>query len=160
MIQVLFSHSRGLISWLIRKVTNSQCSHTAFLYTDDTLGLNMVMEAQESGFRLIPYNKFLRENVLVAAFTLDTDLTSGIKWAANWLGTRYDTMGMLGMLWVLLGRTFKKRFHNPFQNSHSMYCSEMETIVLQRCGVEWLKDMDPSTITPQDLYNLFVVNNT
>jgi hypothetical protein len=143
------------VSWIIRKLTKSRASHTWFLYYDADFEMWMVMEAHELGFRLIPFERFRNRNEVVAIFTTKTSLSDGLKWAAKWLGTAYDFGGLIGMAWVVLGRILKRRWRNPLQNSHAMFCSEMALTVLQLSGVGWSKLAEPHETSPQDLLDMF-----
>jgi hypothetical protein len=139
------------VSWAVRKLTKSRCSHTWLCYWDSEWNMDVVMEAHELGFRLIPFTRFKRENNVVRVVTLRQDIELGVRWAAKHLGDAYDFGGLLGMAWVLLGRMFKKRFNNPLQNSHAMFCSEMAVEVLKRSNVTWAKPLVASEVSPADL---------
>src|SRR5574343_542682 len=85
------------ISWLVRKFTKSRVSHVWFKYFDADFNMDMVMEAHELGFRLLPYERFKKNNKIVAVWSTKDDLGSGLRWAATWLGTAYDFSGLFGM---------------------------------------------------------------
>ena len=146
------------VSWLVRKLTGSRASHVWFLYADQDWGADFVLEAHELGFRLLPFERFEKENQVVRVVTPSEDIDDGVKWAAHWLGTAYDFSGLVGMAWVVLGRVFKRRWTNPLQNSRAMFCSEMTVEVLRRSGVPWAQSLVPSTVSPQDLLDLFERN--
>lgn len=146
------------VSWLVRKLTGSTASHAWFLYYDQDFQMDMVMEAHELGFRLLPFSRFERENKVVAVFSPTCDFNLGLKWAATWLGTAYDFTGLLGMAWVLIWRKLGKRVRNPLQRSHAMFCSEIATKALAKSGCEWAKRLRPSTVSPQQLMVLCAVN--
>lgn len=143
------------VSWVVRKLTGSQASHTWFLYFDEDFKMWMVMEAHELGFRLLPFKRFRDANKVVAIYSTRTSVDDGLRWAASWLGTAYDFKGLLGMFWVILGRVFSRKWKNPMQNTHAMFCSEMAVTVLQSSGVDWSKQLDPTEATPQDVLNSF-----
>lgn len=144
------------VSWLVRKLTGSTCSHVFFIYRDREFELEMVMEAHELGFRIVPYERFVRENNIVWTCTPKVDLTEGLKWAAKYLGTAYDFGGLIGMAFVVLARIFKRRIKNPLQNSRSMFCSEITVHAIKR-GHGWhekypgLDAMRAASTSPQDL---------
>lgn len=143
------------ISWVVRKFTKSRASHAWFLYYDTDFEMWMVMEAHEVGFRLIPFERFRSKNHVVGVFSTKTPLGDGLKWAAKWIGTAYDFGGLIGMAFVIIGRIFKRRWHNPMQNSLAMFCSEMAVTVLQLSGVGWAKKTEAPETSPEDLLNLF-----
>jgi hypothetical protein len=152
-VRVGFSRPRAFnpLSWLIMRAQRSEVSHTFLVYFDEEWGADFVLEAHELGFRLLPFARFQRENVVVGLFRTKVDLEPGLKWAANWLGTTYDFGGLLGMAWVMLGRMLRKRFRNPLQNSHSMFCSEMNVRVLQFCAEPGSERIASSGTSPLDL---------
>jgi hypothetical protein len=115
--------------------------------------MDMVMEAHELGFRLLPYERFKKKNRVVAVVTPPINLDLGLKWAATWLGTAYDFSGLIGMAWVLLARIFKKRARNPFQNSHAMFCSEIAVTALGLSKMPGIEALTPSTTSPEMLLN-------
>lgn len=143
------------ISWLVRKITKSRASHTWFLYYDEDFQMFMVMEAHELGFRLLPYDRFMRENVIVSLWSTSEDLKDGLRWASRWLGSTYDFGGLFGMAKVLIGRILKRKWKNPTQSSNAMFCSEMAVTVLKRSQVKWVQELEPSEVSPQDLLDLF-----
>ncbi|TXH10525.1 MAG: hypothetical protein E6R04_05095 [Spirochaetes bacterium] len=143
------------ISWLVRKITKSRTSHAWFKYYDQDFEMDMVMEAHELGFRLIPFERFKKHNEVVAIWSTSQNLQEGLKWAATWLGSAYDFGGLLGMAKVILGRILSRRWRNPTQNSKAMFCSEMAVSVLQLSGVPWARDLVASEVSPQDLMELF-----
>lgn len=146
------------ISWLVRKLTGSRASHAWFLYFDADWEDDFVLEAHELGFRLVPYARFKKENVVVKVVTPKTNIEIGVRWASQWLGSAYDFSGLLGMAWVLLLRILRRRARNPLQSSHAMFCSEMCVTVLKRGGCPWVHDLDAATVSPQDLLDLFEKN--
>jgi hypothetical protein len=111
----------------------------------------MVMEAHELGFRLVPFDRYSRETIIIAIVDPKVSLDVGLAWAAGWLGTAYDFTGLLGMFWVVLGRVLKRRFHNPTQNSRAMFCSEMGVVVLQRSHYPGAEKLIAADTSPQDL---------
>lgn len=155
MIGVGFStHTANPISRLIRWFTGSKVSHCWLLLEDSFFGVDvlMVMEATETGFRLIPYENFKAQgNDVVAVIVPDHSLDAGIKHAVRWLGAGYDFAGLFGSAFVMLGRWFKRRWRNPLDSPRSMFCSEAVTLVLQAAAYPGADKLDPSATTPQDL---------
>jgi hypothetical protein len=69
----------------------------------------------------------------------------------NSVGAPYDFGGLFGSVWVLIGKWFHRKFHNPLQNSDALFCSELAVKVLQGAkfpGSDLLVAYDTS---PQDL---------
>jgi hypothetical protein len=143
------------VSWLVRLFTGSRTSHVWFLYFDQDFDLYMVMEAHELGFRVLPFSRFKKENRVVSVFKTQADLSTGMRWAATWLGTAYDFGGLIGMAWVLFWRMLRKNVRNPLRSSHAMFCSEITVKVLQRTATTWAKPLRAASTSPQDLLELF-----
>ena len=139
------------ISALIRWITKSKVSHAWFMYHDTDFDLDMVMEAHELGFRLIPFEKFKLHNKVVDTVTPDVNLDPGLKLLAHSLGDIYDYWGLLGMGVVLLGHWFKRKWKNPLQSPKHMFCSEAVVTALQACGSKKAESLTPGSTSPQML---------
>jgi hypothetical protein len=157
MVRVGFStRTRNLMSRAIRWLTGSKASHAWLLVEDTFFGIDMVMEATEVGFRLIPFDNFKAEgNDIVALLEAPYPLDEGVHAAARWIGERYDFAGLLGSAFVLLGRWLRKKWRNPMASSRSMFCSEAVVRVMQAAGYPGSESFDPEATTPQDLLDFF-----
>ena len=79
-------------------------------------------------------------------------IDAGLPDAGRWLGERFDTVGLLGMAWVV----FRRFFHlspgrNPFRSPRALFCSESVVRTLKAArypGAEGLGDEDE---TPGDV---------
>lgn len=152
MIRVGFStQKKNVFSRLIRRLTKSQVSHAWLLIDEAFLGLSMVMQATEGGWQLTDYRVFQSKNDVVCLIGPAVPLDSGVREAALWLGEHYDYTGLFGSIFVLLGRWLKRKWRNPLNVAHAMFCSEAVVYVLQSCEYPGSKELDPSATTPQDL---------
>lgn len=144
------------VSWLVRRLTRSKASHTWFLYWDSDLEMNMVMEAHELGFRLIPFDHFKRSNTVVALFDPRCSIDVGLKLIAReYLSSRYDFAGLLGMAWVKLGRWLKRKWRNPLQSARHLFCSEALALAMRLSdGYDDFK-LDPEAVDPQTMLEYF-----
>jgi len=150
-----FSTTPNLSSWLLRKLTGSSCSHTFLFYVDQDWDIAMVMEAHETGYRLVPFARFEQENTVVRLVNPEVPIEDGVRWSALHLGSAYGYSKLFGMALVLLGRIFRKRWKNPGQDSHSMFCSEMTVRILQQSGYPGAERLVATETTPQDLLDFF-----
>jgi len=151
MIRVGFSTSRSLVSRIIRAFTRSPVSH-AFLVVDDSFfGLPLVMEADRNGFVLVPFKGYADAHQVVALFEPLYPLETGVKLAAEWLGTRYDYVGVLGMFFVVVGRWFGRKVRNPLVSSRAVFCSEVLARVLMASGYPGSDALDPDNTSPAEL---------
>jgi len=144
------------VSWLVRKFTKSKCSHTWFVYYDVDFQKDMVMEAHELGFRLIAFEHFKKHNNIVAIIEPSVPLDEGLVWASDWLGSMYNYVGLFGTIVVLLGRMLRKKWNNPVNNTHGMFCSEMAVKVLQLVKHPSVDALVARDTTPQDLLDFMM----
>jgi len=144
------------MSGLIRWFTKSKVSHAWLLFDDTFFGLQMVLEATEVGFRVLPFANFQAEgNDIVAVVQPAAPLEDGLKDAAQWLGESYDFVGLFGTSFVLLGRWLHRKWKNPLASPHAMFCSEAVTRVLQAANYPGSEALVPASTTPQDLLDFF-----
>jgi hypothetical protein len=154
-VRVGFSTFNGSpISWLIRKATRAEVSHAFLLVTDSVLG-DMIMEEEIGGMQLRPYASFEKTSSIVKLVTPSAPIDVGLKAAATWLGERYDYTGVVGMLYVLIGRYFGKKWKNVLHSPHSMFCSEAIVFVLQAARYPGADALDAESTSPQDLLTFF-----
>ena len=59
-----FSTTNHLLSKIIKKITNSKCSHVWFLYYDENFKCDMVMEAHFT-YQVIPFEMFKKNNKII-----------------------------------------------------------------------------------------------
>lgn len=144
------------ISWIVRKMTGSKCSHAWFLYYDKDFEMQMVMEAHEIGFRLLPFDHFKKKNSIVNLFVPRVPIDVGLKVVAQrYLDTHYDYAGLIGMAIVALGKIFKKAWKNPFRSTTHVFCSEAMAIAMKESpGYEKLA-IDTDAIEPEELRQYF-----
>lgn len=156
MIQIGFSKRSGnVLSWIIRQITNARFSHCWLLIDDPYFGIPIVLQASTEGFTTITYSDFQIKNQVVTLINPKVSLDSGLHTAWSWLGTSYDTFGLIGMSFVMLGRVLKRRWNNPLASSSGMFCSEAIIKLLQLPNVAYPNaDMlNPIDTGPEDLYN-------
>lgn len=156
MIKVGFSTcKRNVLSRIIRWFTRSQASHAWLLVEGSFLGMDMVMEATEGGFRLTSYETFRKGHDIVKIVEPSFPLDEGARKAAAWLGESYDYLGLVGSAVVILGRWLRRKWRNPLDAPRSMFCSEAVVFVLQADGYPGADKLDPSATSPQDLLDFF-----
>lgn len=143
------------VSWLVRRVTGSECSHSFFLYWDDDFQCDMVLEAHEFGFRLITWKRFVANNRIVALVEPTHPLEVGFVKLGVWVGSDYDFTGLIGQALVQFGRFLKRKWRNPSQSSRSMFCSESIVRCMQWAEHPEAKTFSPKETTPQDLLTFY-----
>lgn len=154
--KVGFSTNNTIISRLIRWLTKATCSHTFLLV--DFAAKQLVLEAADSGFRIIAYDQFLNSNTVTDLVEPKVNLDKAIEDAEEWLGKPYDYVGLFGFLWVLIGRALKRHWSNPLHGSKALFCSEVNTKIIQNAGWPGADKLDPTATSPYDLL-LFMKGN-
>jgi hypothetical protein len=143
------------VSWLVRNITKSECSHSFFVYWDDDFECDMVLEAHELGFRLIALPRFVKKNRIVALVEPAFSLDPGFLKLGSWVGSAYDFGGLIGQAVVQFGRFLQRKWRNPFHSSRAMFCSESIARCMQWAGHPDAKSFTPKETTPQDLLIFF-----
>lgn len=154
MIRIGFSTSkRNIFSAVIRWFTKSRVSHAWVLIHEPFFDMEMVLEATEFGFRMVPYETFRAKTNVIEVLTLGPScpLDSAVKRAGRRLGEDYDFLGLFGGAIVQIGRWLKYKWRNPLASSRAMFCSEAVVYVLQDAGYPGADTLDPEATTPQDL---------
>jgi len=145
------------MSWLVRRLTGSTASHAFFVYQDEDWQTDIVMEAHELGFRVAPLAHFQKKNTLVATFYPKASIEVGVRYVAmEYLGTAYDYGGLFGGFVIMLGRWLRRKWDNPLNDAHSVFCSEAVVIALQKSNYPGSERMVAQDTTPQDLLDFFI----
>lgn len=144
------------VSWLVRKVTGSPCSHAFFIYFDKEWQADFVMEAHEMGFRIVPLAHFEKKNEIVASFIPRWEIDTGMRWVAlEYLGRPYDFGGLFGMAVVLFGRWLKRKWKNPLESAKAMFCSEAVVVAMQKSAYPKTEVLDAHSTAPRALLEFF-----
>ncbi len=154
MVYVGFSTPRrwNPLSALIRAMMRSSVSHAWLLVEDPAFQLRLVLEAHTTGFRLVSFARFVRDNRVVALVEPGHPIDPGLPEAGGWLGDQFDVLGLFGIFLALVGRWFsRKRWKNPFTSTHALFCSEAVVRVLQAAHYPGAERLEDETTTPQDL---------
>lgn len=147
-MKIVFTSSPSLISWLIRKATHSHVSHCFIVV--DVMGGPCAVEADYSGMRVVPLEVIEGESEVIATFDAGVDIVSWEE-VRRWLGRPYDYAGLLGFLWVILGRSIGVDLKNPARSPERVFCSESVVRILRSCGFDQARSLDPENTSPQDL---------
>lgn len=144
-INVCFSTTNQLISKFIRWRTKSDVSHACITFHSLSLQKIMVMEAVTKGYVIVPWDKWKKQNVLIARYRLNPetialdDQCKALESMGQKLGLGFDFAGLLDFL-KLFWRGTKVRFKNEFQNPKQLFCSEAVAEFLTAAGLEEFKD--------------------
>lgn len=157
MITLIFSTGSSFASRLIRWVTRSPVSHVSLGI--EWYGYPLVLEASLGG--VIPKSrvKWERSNKIVKEYLLDNVVSEDLSEVVGSLNQKYDYIGLLGYIPVLLYRWLGKRIKNPLSSAKSVVCSEFVlSLDPDRDKIPEWKDLDPETTTPKDLFDICLNN--
>jgi hypothetical protein len=158
MVYVGFSTPRrwNPLSALIRAMMKSKTSHAWLLVEDPLFGLRLVLEAHSTGFRLISFANFVRDNRVVAIVAPAHPLDQGMPEAGGWLGDEFDVLGLFGIFLTLVGRWFSaRRWRNPFTSARALFCSEAVVRVMKAAHYPGAGGLGDETTTPAELLAFF-----
>lgn len=155
-IYVGFSRNHKIVSWLIRKFTRSNVSHTYIRIPVPEYNTSIVFQAQGFNVHYINYGHFLdKGNIVEAEICVDVSDEQFIeaeKFRVYECGKPYSYIQLLGYIYLLLGRYLGLRLKNPFSNGdHGYVCVEL---VCRCLGIS-----NEENMTPQDLLD-FLIKNT
>jgi hypothetical protein len=154
-IYVGFSTSSAWYSRVIRAATGAKCSHV-FLITD-VLGVRLVLEEGTFGYSTRTLDNMIASGSnVVQILTPLVPLDLAVKHSFDWLGQRYDYVGLLGMAWVMIMRAMRHRVSNPLASPHAAFCSEEVTNVLRFAKHPNVDQLDPPSTDPEDLRRALV----
>jgi ubiquinone biosynthesis protein COQ9 len=132
-------------------LTKSKASHVFVIYYSNTLKKEMVMEATLKEFRSVPFEKWKRKNTIIALIETKYSTESLPEALSDYLGDSYDIGGLIGFLWVLVGRWVKMKVHNPWNSASSVFCSEAIVQSLQKINYPKSNELIAKDTSPDDL---------
>lgn len=149
-----FSTTDKLISRLIRWVTKAQVSHTFLIV--ELYGKLWVVGAEFNGMTMMSVEKFQKNNMIKAVCEVPELTDVHVGKAMESLGVAYDFGGLLGGIFPQIGRWFKRKWKNPWNDQKALFCSEFLVLALQEAGLKGSEDLDPGAATPQDLLDFLI----
>jgi hypothetical protein len=158
MVYVGFSTPRrwNPLSALIRAMMRSKTSHAWLLVEDPLFGLRLVLEAHSTGFRLISFANFVRDNKVVAIVAPAHPLEHGMPEAGGWLGDEFDVLGLFGIFLTMVAKWFARRaWRNPFTSTRALFCSEAVVRVMKAAHYPGAGRLGDETTTPAELLAFF-----
>lgn len=148
-----FSASNSYTSKIIRWFTKSHCSHAYLKFFDPLINEELILEANEHGYVLIPLSRWIKNNTIISEFKItsipEIAQIQGLHFAVNYLGASYDALGAIALFF----RRWFSRYHNPLAKTDDrVFCSEMVAMYLKYVGL-LNPDEQCASYTPGDLLN-------
>lgn len=152
MIYIGFSTTNSLLSKIIRRFTKAEVSHTFFVF--ELYGRSWMLGSDWGGVVIEPMRKFVAKNTIKMLAPVPELHDEHMAMAMESLGDKYDYTGLLGGIFPMIGRLFRQKWNNPWNNSQALFCSELVAQVLRAADFPGSETLVPSETTPQDLKDL------
>jgi len=147
---ILLVHSRGIISWMIRAVTQSWWNHAAWVASSSSL-----IEAEKQGVRRSPLSKYAlgdrrKVKVLRLKGISEEDLDKAVHVAERMVGSKYDFCLFFDLLRLYILNLRRRVVANDWR--HALICSELIAQSLYRAaGFRFRDDVPVKNIVPADI---------
>ena len=151
MIKVGFSRSNSIVGAIIRWFTKSEVNHVFLIFPLG--GFEWVLEASWFGVYIIPYERYVIHANVTRVFEIEEAKLNSMS-MLRFIGAGYDYAGLIGMAWVMLGRSLRRGWRNPWQSQKASFCSEMVASLLIEAKYPGAKELDPRQTSPEDLLKL------
>lgn len=147
---IVFFHGKGIVSWLIRKVTNGRFNHSAIAISD-----KLVLESEwNSGVRIRNIEAYEKEGAIIEVVPMYASMLQVSelhKICNSHVSAKFYDWKQIGKLLL------KYVFHISLKKRNTrerVICSELCAMVLLDCGMTM--DYDIIEFSPQELYDWLV----
>ena len=156
MTSLVFTTSAHWLSRVIRWMTASEVSHVAIgteIFGEPVL-IHSALDGEtgRNGCQITPRDRWLADNTLVAEYTVIPDVSANMGSLIKLLCERYDKMGLIGYVVVIVAKYLGKKMMNPLSHPSKYVCSRyaLKLDPEARAIPEWA-GLDPEKTTPHDL---------
>jgi hypothetical protein len=152
-VTLIFATTTAFLSRVIRWFTRSKASHA--LLGAEMDGVAVILEATTGGVRIFPRKRWERSHVVVGEYLFKPDMSGGLRHAIEHVGDKYDYLGLVGFMFVVVARWLGRKIKNPLASPSREVCSEFVLQVdPQRVKIPEWQGLDPETTDPEDLWRL------
>jgi hypothetical protein len=149
-IRFAFEKDKGIIPWLIRRLTKCKYNHVAVIYDSVDWEDQWVVEAAFRGVRAIPDKNRKWECIATPMYDLSEELRSESKY----IGEKYELKALFIFAWIILAwRWLKLKVRKPYLKGNRQICSELVAHVVKHIHPEEFKR--PQWTSPADLLHFF-----
>lgn len=153
-VLVAFTTKRSFnpLSWLIRKMSRSEVSHVAIIFTQRYTDL--VLQANHLRTNIQELSTFQKEENIVATMMAEVDEDKFYAFVLPLLGTKYGMLTLIGMGLQRIGNLLGIKSRVLFRDKYATFvCSELIISVLQESGKhEQVRELDSERDGPQELF--------
>jgi len=151
-----FSKENSLYARIIRYLINGSVNHAFFIFWSEDWQHYLAMETDWRGTVLVPAKDLVQSMDKVRYFQcLNKNLVEGLLKNFYIVGRKYAWSSIFGfLLKIIYQNTFKRIIPNPIRSKNRVFCSELAVDVLQKSDVDFSKDLDSESTSPEDLLDL------
>lgn len=138
------------VSWLIMRVNRTPFSHTYVKINSSSLDRDLIYQARGTQVNFIGLKRFDSSAIVVKEFDLEVtqeQKTLILQFCVDNAGVPYGVMQLVGMLYVMFMRTFKRKVRNPWTSG--MVCVEVIVLLIKLLNIPI--DADPDTADLNDV---------
>lgn len=169
MSRILFAvtTSDALYSKILRWAMRSNINHSLILYESKEWGDWWAIEINERGVNKVPIDKLTRIGY-IECYECSVDLWPAMRATKDFVGERYDWLGLLGgLLKLIIYRLFRKVIKEPIHKDDRLFCSEYVAHIMYHAGLPGAGKVDglgqipntvawrPETVSPEYLQNFW-----
>jgi hypothetical protein len=156
MVIIGFGQGKGLLSWVVRKVTKGEWSHVFIEWWSDEWGGFFVTHAQSTGVVTQPLEAIREKYPVQKWYRVRSDefIRGGLKKMRPHIGKPYDYVAVLiNTVLLLLYYLFRWEWlwKIVWRDSRKFTCSEFVIMVLKEAAILGAGQLDPELTTPSQL---------
>ncbi len=143
---------KGLIPWLIKKVTKSKWSHVGWIFQD-----RVELDAESEGVEIEPFFRDIDRCAFIRLKVPQEQIEQCLQYAASKVGRKYDWKLFFGLFWRWLLGWDRKTDVPDWGKGY--ICSELVAKpVFMFCGIHFNQEVDSQNIVPEDIWKFAVMN--
>lgn len=155
-MKLIFTRKKSLVSWLIRKFTDSEASHVV-VGGLSFYGQEVILHSTHGGLRVDVLEVWIERtnSVIIEEWEVLPDVSGALPILSAKLGSKYDLANLFGNALSILLQKVGIRVRNLLADPNRFVCSEL-VVHLDPGGfkIPDLKDLDPERASPEDLIRL------
>jgi hypothetical protein len=141
-------HKRNPLNWLISLVERTEASHVFIKIYSKSLDRNLIYHADLRGVFFIGEESFIKNNKILKEYDISSSIDEQfrikmLQFTIDESGKRYNTLQLLGILYIRIMKVFGFKVLNPFRNNAKSYiCTELVIRMLVELGHSYPDDLE------------------
>jgi len=150
---LILVRNKGIVSYLIRKLTNSYWNHVGIIENEDTV-IESTFGRGVARTDLIDFLNDSKAKKLEFALYKIKDITEEqadtmVKFISQRVGHKYDFFQFISLFFMLILKITRRS--EPMDYTSKWLCSELIAECAYQAGIKFHKNIDPDNITPGDI---------